>query len=76
MRASASQLAALPSTLVVLAEADILHDEGQAYAARLRQQGVPVVVKVYAGTIHGFFTHALSQHEAAVLDAVGWLKKL
>jgi len=76
MRASAELLAQLPSTLVVLAEADILHDEGQAYADRLGQQGVAVVVKTYPGTIHGFFTHPMSQHDEAVDDAVAWLREL
>ncbi|MFO2465906.1 alpha/beta hydrolase [Pseudomonas sp. 15FMM2] len=40
--------------LLVLAECDPLHDEGQAYAARLREAGVAVDVEVFAGMIHDF----------------------
>ena len=79
LRASLDQLAGLPPALVITGEADVLRDEGEAYANKLRQAGVPVTAVRYQGIIHDFvMLNALRETnaaEAAIGEANAFLRK-
>jgi acetyl esterase/lipase len=65
LRARRHQLAGLPPALVIVGQADVLRDEGEAYAARLREAGVPVTAVRYDGITHDFMMlDSLSQTRA------------
>jgi acetyl esterase len=76
--ARASTLIGLPPAYVLTAGADPLRDEGDEYARRLKEAGVPVTFRHFSGQFLGFFTMGklLTQANVAAGEIGAWLKAL
>jgi acetyl esterase len=66
LNASIDQLTGLPDAFIIVAENDVLRDEGESYARNLSRAGVRVTSTRYNGTIHDFvMLNALADTPAA-----------
>jgi acetyl esterase len=81
-RATPDQLVGLPPAYLLVGEADVLRDEGESYAAKLRAAGVPVTTVRYDGMVHDFMLlnslsdtlacrAAVAQASAVLREALG-----
>lgn len=69
LKASVEELKGLPSAMILNAEADVLRDEGEAYANKLREAGVEVTHMRFQGIIHDFvMVNSMDQTNATRLD--------
>ncbi|MCC8122883.1 MAG: alpha/beta hydrolase [Oscillospiraceae bacterium] len=79
LRASIEDLAGLPQALIINGEADVLRDEGEAYARKLRKAGVEVTAARFQAIIHDFvMLNALDQTNACrgAMDlATTWINR-
>jgi acetyl esterase len=64
----AESLAGLPPAIVLVAELDVLYDEGIEYANRLAADGVDVALRIETGMPHGFWSRPISRARASVLE--------
>lgn len=74
---NATDLKGLPPATVILADLDVLRDDGRAYAEKLKAAGIAVAMETYPGVLHEFFGmgSAVDQARKAEGFAAGELKK-
>jgi len=79
LRATSEQLRGLPDVMILNGQADVLRDEGEAYAVKLRESGVDVTTVRFNGIIHDYvMLNALDQTNAvrASMDiSTDWINR-
>ena len=79
LRASHDQLCGLPPAMIINGEADVLREEGESYARRLRMAGIDVTAIRIQGMIHDFvMLNSLDQTAACrtAMDAsTAWINR-
>ena len=72
----AADLAGVAPAMILTAEMDVLRDEAEEYARRLRSYGVSTSLVRYQGMFHGFFglTHSIDAAIDLHLDAAAMLR--
>jgi acetyl esterase len=72
----ADSFAGLPPAHVITADVDVLRDDAEAYAERLRADGVSATISRYPGVFHGFFTEVgvFDRTTQAIADAAHRLR--
>lgn len=79
LRAGLEQLAGLPDTMIITGEADVLRDEGEAFARKLRAAKVNVTAVRFQAAVHDFvMQNALDQTMAcrAAMDiSTAWIDR-
>jgi acetyl esterase len=68
----ADSLAGVAPAIIITAECDVLHDDGERYAEALRLAGVPVEYHEFPGMIHAFFSMVPAVDDAMNAQRLVW----
>jgi acetyl esterase len=71
LQATLADLEGLPPALVIVDENDLLRDQGEAYADKLRDAGVPTTSVRFNGTIHDFMRLNALRDSESTRAAIG-----